>query len=291
MTGSVILELCFPRTLKFKINSPPSSKKIMILDSFPQNSPLNLSTPIGCNSCSDNINLDFDFTMAFQPIIDLEKKNIFAQEALVRGLENESAGEILSKVNPQNKYKFDQSCRVKAVSLAASLEMDSFVSINFLPNAVYRPENCLRTTIRAAAENNFPIEKIIFEITEVEKLEDNNHLKNIVLEYKRHGFKTALDDFGSGYSGLNLLAAFQPDYIKIDMELIRNINEDRNRQIIVKNLVHLCRDLGIEIIGEGIETKSELNVLEDFGITLFQGYYFAKPSFQSLAYLSPDLFL
>ncbi len=263
----------------------------MILDSFPQNTQFNIPTPIGCNSCSDNIGLDFDFTMAFQPIIDLQEKKIFAQEALVRGLSNESAGEILSKVTPQNKYKFDQSCRIKAVSLAASLEIDSFISINFLPNAVYRPENCLRTTIRAASENNFPIEKIIFEITEVEKLEDNNHLKHIVLEYKRHGFKTALDDFGSGYSGLNLLAAFQPDYIKIDMDLLRNIDQDRNRQIIVKNLVHLCRDLGIEIIAEGIETKPELSVLEDFGVTLFQGYYFAKPSFQSLAYISPELFL
>ncbi len=264
----------------------------MILDSFPQNTQLNIiPTSIGCNSCSDNIGLDFDFTMAFQPIVDLREKKIFAQEALVRGLNNESAGEVLSRLTPQNRYKFDQSCRVKAVNLAASLEMDSFVSINFLPNAVYRPENCLQTTIRAASENNFPIEKIIFEITEVERLEDNNHLKNIVLEYKRHGFKTALDDFGAGYSGLNLLAAFQPDFIKIDMELLRNIDQDRNRRIIVKNLVHLCRDLGVEIIAEGIETKSELNVLEDFGVTLFQGYYFAKPSFESLALISPELFL
>lgn len=261
-----------------------------MLDSIPQQSQINFTKPIGCNSCSDKIELDFDFTMAFQPIIDLQNKNIFAQEALVRGLNNESAFEVISKVTAQNMYKFDQSCRIKAVSLAANLEVDSFLSINFLPNAVYKPENCLKTTIRAASENNFPTEKIIFEITEVEKLADNNHLKHIVLEYKRHGFKTALDDFGSGYSGLNLLAAFQPDFIKIDMDLIRNIDQNRVRQIIVRNIVQICNDLGVEVIGEGIETKSELNVLQDFGIKLFQGYYFAKPTFESLAYISPEIF-
>ncbi len=252
----------------------------------------NISAPkIGCNACSDRVRLDFDFTMAFQPIVNLEQKNVFAQEALVRGLNKESAGEILARLTPENLYKFDQLCRIKAVSLAAKLDFDSFVSINFMPNAVYNPENCLRTTLKTAAENNFPISKIIFEITEVERVKNDDHLKNIVLEYKRQGLKTAIDDFGSGYSGLNLLAMFQPDIIKLDMELIRDIDKHFVKQTIVKNAVRICDDLGITVIAEGIETRNELTVLRDFGISLFQGYYFAKPAFESIAELSAESFL
>ncbi|MDQ3321573.1 MAG: EAL domain-containing protein [Acidobacteriota bacterium] len=228
--------------------------------------------------------------MAFQPIIDFEQKSVFAQEALVRGLNKESAGEILSRLTPENVYKFDQLCRVKAVALASKLKFDSFVSINFMPNAVYNPENCLRTTLKAAAENNFPVSRIIFEITEVERVNNDNHLKNIVVEYKRQGFKTAIDDFGSGYSGLNLLSIFQPDIIKLDMELIRDIDKHFVKRTIVKSAVQICRDLGITVIAEGIETKNELNVLRDFGLNLFQGYYFAKPAFESVAELSLDSF-
>lgn len=241
-----------------------------------------------CRGCSDENALDFDFTMAFQPIIDFRKREIFAQEALVRGLNQESAGEIISKVNDENLYKFDQTCRVKAVRLASELKIDSNLSINFLPNAVYHPENCLRTTLKAASDYNFPLEKIIFEITEVEKVNSNAHLKYIVTEYQRQGFKTAIDDFGAGYSGLNLLATFQPDFLKLDMELTRNIDSDRIKQAIVKGIIHVAEDLGIAIIAEGIETKNELAALEDFGINLFQGYYFAKPAFESLAEIAPE---
>lgn len=255
-----------------------------------QTKSVSAQTFAGCNACSDKVKLDFDFTMAFQPIVNLDARNVFAQEALVRGLNRESAGEILSRLTPENLYKFDQMCRVKAIGLAAKLNFDAFVSINFMPNAVYNPENCLRTTIRAARENDFPISKIIFEITEVERVKDDNHLKNIVSEYKRQGLKTAIDDFGSGYSGLNLLAMFQPDIIKLDMALIRDIDSHSVKQTIVKNAVRICDDLGITVIAEGIETRAELNVLRDFGINLFQGYYFAKPAFETTAELSPESF-
>lgn len=245
----------------------------------------------GCRVCADDIALGFDFTMAFQPIVDFQSKKIFAQEALVRGLNQESAYEIISQVNDGNRYKFDQMCRVKAVHLAAKLKVDTFLSINFLPNAVYRPENCLRTTIKAANENNFPLEKIIFEITEVEKVLDNSHLKNIVTEYRRQGLKTAIDDFGAGYSGLNRLSIFQPDFLKLDMELIRDIDTSSVKQIILKGIIQIASDLGIVLIAEGVETKNELDALQNFGINLLQGYYFAKPSFESLAEFAPDVFV
>lgn len=246
---------------------------------------------VGCQACFNSIALDFDLTMAFQPIVDLKNGRIFAQEALVRGLNNEPAEQILAQVTAENLYKFDQQCRVTAVRLASKLNIESFLSINFLPNAVYRPENCLRTTIKAASEYNFPLDRIIFEITEGEKLSDPGHLKNIATEYKRLGLKIAIDDFGAGYSGLNLLASFQPDFLKLDMELIRDIDKDQVRQSIVRGIIQIAGDLNVTVIAEGIESKAELTILSDFGIDLFQGYYFARPAFESLAQLSPETFL
>ncbi|WP_055074208.1 EAL domain-containing protein [Pseudanabaena sp. 'Roaring Creek'] len=240
---------------------------------------------IGCAECTKGAGLGFDFTMAFQPIVNVKTKTIFAQEALVRGMAEEPAGEILARVNNENQYRFDQACRVKAVQLSAKLNIKSYVSINFLPNAVYRPELCIRTTLEAAETFGFPIDRIIFEITEGEKIEDRAHLLEIIKYYQQEGFLTAIDDFGAGYSGLNLLADIQTDLVKLDMGLIRHIDRNKNRQAIVKGIVQVCNELKIQIIAEGIETYEELDVLQSFGIDLFQGYYFAKPKFQGLAVL------
>jgi EAL domain-containing protein (putative c-di-GMP-specific phosphodiesterase class I) len=238
---------------------------------------------IGCAECAKGAGLGFDFTMAFQPIVNTTTKEIFAQEALVRGLNEEPAGEILGRINDENRYRFDQSCRVKAVQLGAKLNIKSFVSINFLPNAVYRPELCIRTTLEAAETFGFPVDRIIFEITEGEKIKDHAHLREIVQYYRKEGFLTAIDDFGAGYSGLNLLAEFQTDLVKLDMGLIRHIDQNKGRQAIVKGIVQVCNELEIKVIAEGIETYEELSILQSFGIELFQGFYFAKPKFQGLA--------
>ncbi len=243
---------------------------------------------LSCLECANSEGLGFDFTMAFQPIVNTTTKMIFAHEALVRGLNQETAGQIFAHINGNNRYRFDQSCRTKAIKLAAELGMQSLLSINFLPNAVYRPELCIRTTLDAAETFGFPVEKIIFEITEGEKIEDKAHVREIVEYYKAKGFKTAIDDFGAGYAGLNLLAEIQTDIIKLDMALIRHIDHDRIRQAIVKGIIQVCRELSIIIIAEGIETQDELKTLQDFGIELFQGYYFAKPGFQYLPEISPD---
>jgi len=241
---------------------------------------------IGCAECAKGAGLEFDFTMAFQPIVNTNSKEVFAQEALVRGINEEPAGDILGRINDENRYRFDQACRVKAVQLAAKLNIQSFISINFLPNAVYNPESCIRTTIEAAETFGFPINRIIFEITEGEKIEDHAHLREIVQYYRKKGFLTAIDDFGAGYSELNLLADFQTDLVKLDMGLIRHIDQNKGRQAIVKGIVQVCSELEIKVIAEGVETYEELSILQFFGIELFQGYYFAKPKFQGLATLN-----
>ncbi|WP_341325777.1 EAL domain-containing protein [Methylotuvimicrobium sp. KM2] len=245
---------------------------------------------LGCAECAGGVGLGFDFTMAFQPIVNTTTQSIYAHEALARGLNNEPAGKVFEQVNDANCYRFDQSCRTKAIKLASELNMDTFLSINFMPNAVYRPELCIRTTLEAAKIYGFPVDRIIFEITEGEQVKDHAHLLEIVRYYQSQGFKTAIDDFGTGYSGLNLLAEIQTDIIKLDMALIRHIDQDRNRQAIVKAILQLCGELSIIPLAEGIETYEELSVLQSFGLELFQGYYFAKPAFQSLAALAPNAF-
>ena len=157
--------------------------------------------------------------------------------------------------------------------------LQEYVSINFLPNAIYKPEVCIRTTLAAAETHNFPVDRIIFEVTEGERIDDGPWFAQILREYKRCGFKTAIDDFGAGYAGMKLLSDFQPDIIKIDMDLIRNVDTNRPRQAIVRSLVRLCEELGIPVVAEGIETAGERDFLHDAGIRLMQGYLFAKPAF------------
>lgn len=235
-----------------------------------------------CNQCINAADLDFDFTMAFQPIVDLEQRDVFAYEALVRGLNGESAGEILSKVNDGNRYRFDQSCRVKAVKLASELGIKSKLSINFLPNAIYKPESCIRTTIAACETYEFPVENIIFEVTEVERIDDKAHLQNIFEHYHKCGFMTAIDDFGSGYAGLGLLADFSPHLIKLDMDLIRDIDKNPSKQAIIGGVLNTCESMQVDVIAEGVETEAELNHLHGIGVRKFQGYLFAKPEVAAL---------
>ena len=101
--------------------------------------------------------------------------------------------------------------------------------------------------------------------------------------YKAIGFKTAIDDFGAGNAGLALLAQYQPDIVKVDMELIRGIDRDPVKRSIMRHMLRLLEELGITALCEGIETVGELEVLRGFGVRLIQGYLLAKPTFEALA--------
>ncbi len=249
--------------------------------------PVDAENTVGCQACRDEEISGINFTMAFQPIVDMQQQSIFGYEALARGPNNESAYSVLSQVNDHNRYAFDQSCRVKAIDLAAKLDLQGMLSINFLPGAVYNPKTCIRATLEASTENGFPIDRLMFEVTEGEEVKDD-HLKSIFTEYKRQGFMTAVDDFGAGYSNLNLLANFQPDLIKIDMAMTRNIHNDRVRRTLVFAILSVCRALDIKVIAEGVETREECIALLDLGVTLFQGYFFAKPGFECLPQVADE---
>ncbi|MEI7607434.1 MAG: EAL domain-containing protein, partial [Rhodospirillaceae bacterium] len=221
-------------------------------------------------------------TMAFQPVVDVEARRIYAYEALVRGPNGESAASVLSQVTDDTLYAFDQACRVKAIGAAARFGLDRRLSINFLPNAVYHPEACLRLTLEAAREHDFPLDLITFEFTENERIIDRDHLKAIIATYRRHGFQTALDDFGAGYAGLALLADFQPDVIKIDRVLVTGVDTDKPRQAIIAGAVKTAAMLGLTVVAEGVERREEVETLRGMGISLFQGFLFARPALDRL---------
>jgi EAL domain-containing protein (putative c-di-GMP-specific phosphodiesterase class I) len=223
--------------------------------------------------------------MAFQPIVDLDTDTVFAYEALVRGTEGQGAGTILSQVTDENRYAFDQNCRVRALTLASRLNLPAtgaHLSINFMPGAVYSPVACIQLTLKTALKLGFPLDKIIFELTENERVLNRDHLRSIITEYRRQGFKVAIDDLGAGYSGLNLLADLPVDIVKLDMELIRGLPLRPRALQIVRHLVELAASLGTTIIAEGIETADELLAVRDCGVSLVQGYLIAKPAFESL---------
>ncbi|HEY8613704.1 MAG TPA: EAL domain-containing protein [Roseomonas sp.] len=235
-----------------------------------------------CSACRES-RLNFPFTMAFQPVVDLKEHRIDAHEALVRGPGGEGAGSVLAQVNETNLYAFDQACRVKAIEMASSLGLDGNLNINFLPNAVYEPKACIRLTLDAAARTGFPLDRLTFEFTENERVPDEGHILAIVQEYRRHGFRVALDDFATGYSGLSRLANLKPDIIKLDRALVKDCDTDRVRIAIVASMVALGAEVGIKVVAEGVERIGEVEALRAAGVRFMQGFYFARPIFQGIA--------
>jgi EAL domain-containing protein (putative c-di-GMP-specific phosphodiesterase class I) len=223
--------------------------------------------------------------MAFQPIVDVQEERVVAYEALVRGSNGEGAGEVLARVTEENRYAFDQQCRVAAIeqSVAAGIvDTGARLSINFLPNAVYSPVACIQLTLKTARAVGFPTGRLVFEFTENERMADTAHVANIIDSYRRMGFATALDDFGAGHAGLGLLAKLQTDVVKLDMELIRDIDQSLPRRMIVDGVVRMLERMDIGVIAEGVETLGEYQALRTLGLRYFQGYLFAKPALRAL---------
>lgn len=238
-----------------------------------------------CSGCRDGADFEVPMAMAFQPIVDTDTDLPFAYEALVRGADGAGAVAVLSKVTDENRYAFDQACRVLAIesALAAGLmETAAKLSINFLPNAVYSPLACIQLTLNTAQVTGLPIDRLIFEFTENEQMGSPEHVSSIINTYKEIGFNVAIDDFGAGHSGLDMFARFTPDEIKLDMELVRGVDRDARRQAIIRGVVGMCAELNTLVIAEGIETAGEASMLRELGVRYHQGFWYARPEIGSL---------
>jgi EAL domain-containing protein (putative c-di-GMP-specific phosphodiesterase class I) len=223
---------------------------------------------------------DPKFTFAFQPIVDTNRREVLSYEALIRGLGGEPAYQVLQQISAERLFAFDQRVRVEAIGLAMRLQLDRHLNLNFLPGSIDSSAQSILTTLEAAGRASLPIDRLVLEVVEGEVIHDHSRFTGLVNQYRALGLRVAIDDFGAGYSGLNLLADFQPDQVKLDMKLICGIERHGPRQSIVRAVGGICSELGIDVIAEGVETEAEYAWLTSQGIHLFQGYLFAKPAFE-----------
>ncbi|HET6846335.1 MAG TPA: EAL domain-containing protein [Anaerolineales bacterium] len=234
--------------------------------------------------------LDVEFSIAFQPIVDICARRVVSFEALVRGARGEPAEQVFAKVGPERLHQFDQACRLKAIEMAARLDLHASLNLNFLPGALTRSAEYLQATFQACWDAGFPVERLVFELAEPVQRQGKWSVHGMFEPYNFYGFKTAIDDFGNGFTGLRRLAEYRPDYIKLDRRLISGIQDRIAKQLVVAGIRDVCRQLGIQLVAEGVETVHEYRWLRAAGIRLLQGYYFAQPAFEALAEVSPAAF-
>ncbi|MBN3884520.1 MAG: EAL domain-containing protein [Nostoc sp.] len=224
------------------------------------------------------------FTSYFQPIVSInDTSQIFGYESLLRGLDEE--GNLLlpapivelateAGLLPQ----LDQVARLSTITQFSRYEVSGHIFINFAPTSLYDPAFCLRSTVEAIDTAGISHDRVVFEVVESDNPQDLNHLKAVLQYYRDAGFLVALDDLGSGYSSLNLLHQLRPDFIKLDMELIRDVHQNLYKASITEKLLEITQKLNIQTVAEGIECIEELNWLRERGANLAQGYLIAQPS-------------
>jgi len=231
------------------------------------------------------------FSHAFQPIIDIEKKAIVSYEVLLRGPKGEPPFFVFDQIKNDDLICFDEFNREHALTFVARQGIECSLNLNYTPSAMLQDDGySVIETINKAKELGLSPRQLVVEIVESERIEDYKELAGILNKLRKEQVVIALDDFGAGYAGLNMLADVQPDLIKIDMALIRNIHENGPRQSIVRAIHNVCEDLAIDVLAEGVETQEEFGWLRKNKITLYQGYLFAKPAFERFEGLDELLF-
>lgn len=226
------------------------------------------------------------FTSWFQPIVHInDTSKIFGYEALFRGVDEQQnlvmPGVVLElAIEAGLLPQLDRVARLSAIAAARHHQLDGRIFINFAPTSLYDPIACLRSTVEAIDAAGIAHDRVVFEVVESDNPQDLDHLKAILTYYREAGFLIALDDLGSGYSGLNLLHQLRPDLIKLDMELIRDVHQDPYKAAITQKILEIAHKLNIQTVAEGIECIEEWDWLRSHGATFAQGYLIAKPSAQ-----------
>lgn len=228
------------------------------------------------SDCSDVVDTGFSF--AFQPVVEIVSRKIVGHEALVRGLSGESATTVLEAIRPENRYHFDQACRMRALKAAAGRGIDTALHLNC---SQISPDNLalsIDATAASAREQGIPPDRVVLEFGNLEMLGNPRQLDKAREMAHAAGLRVLADNVGVGEVGLKRLAVFRPDYAKLDRSLIREIDSSARRQAIVLGVIATCKALGIEVIATGVEREEEVKWLWDSGIRLAQGFYFAHPT-------------
>ena len=224
-----------------------------------------------------------DLRPYLQPIADSDG-NIVGCEALVRWIHKvhgflapfrfipslEKNGLIVEV----DKYMWRCACEILSDWKKRGWNM--FVSVNISPKDFYYLD--VPEYIKGLVdEYGLDPKQLRVEITESVMVTNSDKVVSIMQEFRDHGFIVEMDDFGSGYSSLNMLKSLPVDVLKIDMNFLGKTDDEQKADTIVKNVINLAMDLGITSLTEGVETQGQYGVLADMGCKLFQGYYFSKP--------------
>jgi EAL domain-containing protein (putative c-di-GMP-specific phosphodiesterase class I) len=222
-------------------------------------------------------------TSHFHPIVYAgDTSHVFAHEALLRGHGRDGRPleplSILQRAREAGLYQeLDLAACRCAIRESAHLAADVTVFVNFSPAMMDDAERSLEATVAAVADAGLEPQRFVFEVIEADRIEDAENLKHVLDCYRRDGFRVALDDLGAGWSTLNLVHRLRPDFIKLDRELIKDVHQDRVKDLIASKLLEIGHGLGIRTIVEGVEQPQELEWARQRGADFVQGFLIAKP--------------
>ena len=216
----------------------------------------------------------------YQPVIDLLERRVVGYEALTRVSPDAFAGpDQLFKAAYDNDsvWKLDRLCRERAIRGARGLLEEELLFLNMEPDSIHDPALRSEATLALLRDANLKASQVVLEMTEHSAVRDFTALRQLLSYLQFHGFRLAVDDVGSGYSGLKSIAEIKPDFIKIDMALIRDIHLHPIKQDLTGTIARFSTSSGITLIAEGVEGTEELRCLQSIGVRYAQGFLFARP--------------
>ncbi|MGZ8189812.1 MAG: EAL domain-containing protein [Methylococcaceae bacterium] len=234
-------------------------------------------------------------TPHFQPIISLDQKKVMGYEALIRGPSGSSLHNPVDLFNTAERFnlttKLESLCREITVEHYACLNNNEKLFINVSPSVLLQPD--LKNEVMLKLFNQFRIHprSVIIELKEHKPIHNYSLMREATMQCRKMGFEIAIDDLGSGYSGLRLWSELLPEYVKIDSHFIEDLNNDPVKLSFVRSIQTIATSLKCFLIAEGIETKDELKAVEKLGIVYAQGYYFGEPTAIPLKEIDKSLFI
>jgi diguanylate cyclase (GGDEF)-like protein len=220
-------------------------------------------------------------TSVYQPILDMRLGQILGWEALARGPEDSyfHSPQMLFDFAEEvgNVFTLERVCREQALAGLGRMGQGEKLFLNIHPQTLVDPAFRPGQTMRLLERYGLSPHNVVFEITERHSIKDFTLFHRTLEHYRSQGYLVAIDDVGTGYSGLNRLAKLRPEFIKVDMGLIRGIDANPVQRALVETLVTFADKIGSAIVAEGIETETELTSLVAMGVHFGQGYYLARP--------------
>ena len=217
----------------------------------------------------------------YQPIIDIAQSKVLGYEALSRpaGEQFENIDQLFKAAyESESIWPLERLCRERAMEGLKMLKPGSLLFLNVEPDSIYDPHFQSDETLDMLKQASLSPDRVVLEMTEHSAVRDFTAFRQTLTYFRSLGFRLAIDDMGSGYSALVSVAEIQPEFVKIDMSLIRDLHNRPLKRELVDTITRFCCKAGIEVIAEGIETVEELETLREIGVQHAQGYLFARPS-------------